>query len=68
MTEEESRIIAHVLSTADGRCPVCVGNLAERMQEQFPSFDWKKLVKEQDELHDKLLEQEDADNSTGQQK
>ena len=46
MTPKEAAKIADTLVTADGGCSVCTGNLADAMQDDFPEFDWKKLVAE----------------------
>lgn len=40
MTLEEAQAIGRIASTADGGCSVCVESLAERLQKQFPQFEW----------------------------
>jgi|HubBroStandDraft_6_1064221.scaffolds.fasta_scaffold702296_1 hypothetical protein len=45
MTKDEAVKVAGILQTADGGCSHCAFKLAETMQENFPEFDWKNLVK-----------------------
>lgn len=40
MTDEEAEKIASIIATADGGCFVCVGELAEQLNEAFPEFVW----------------------------
>lgn len=41
MTLEEAKKVAKVLSNCDGNCPVCVRELTNIIQEEFPEFIWK---------------------------
>ena len=40
MTIEEAKKIAKIINTADGYCEVCVENLYEKLQSEFPEIPW----------------------------
>lgn len=42
MTLDEAKLIANIIGTADHGCSVCVGNLVERMNRDFPQFKWER--------------------------
>ena len=39
MTEKEIRIIAEIMTTADGGCSNCAGDMMHELIRQFPQFD-----------------------------
>ncbi len=40
MTLDEAKAVAAIASTADGGCSTCVEMLMEKLQAQFPAFEW----------------------------
>lgn len=40
MTLEEAQKIGDIIAKADGGCSVCVNDLCENLNEQFPEFTW----------------------------
>lgn len=38
MTLEEAQRVINIMATADGGCSVCVGNLFDAFQSEFPDF------------------------------
>lgn len=44
MTAEEAATIGKILETADSYCTYCAGELADKMKEKFPEFDWRALT------------------------
>lgn len=44
LTEEQAATIAKILSSADGGCSYCAGELCEQMARAFPGHDWRRLA------------------------
>lgn len=44
LTDDQAKMIADVISTADGGCPSCVGELADEMKKRWPDRDWHTLT------------------------
>lgn len=40
MTNEQAGVVAKIIQTADGGCPYCADNLAERLMAALPEVDW----------------------------
>lgn len=49
MTLDEARRVAKIIGTADGGCSVCVGNLVDKMNSEFPEFEWTDGERGQDD-------------------
>jgi hypothetical protein len=46
MTTKEARIVAQVVSQADGSCHVCVLQLVKELEKRLPGHNWRRLVNE----------------------
>lgn len=46
MTPDEARVVASVLTAADGGCGPCFDDLSKRMKKAFPEYDWWQLGKD----------------------
>lgn len=50
MTPEDARKLATIVSTADHGCSVCIRDLCERLNDNFPGFRWEMTDKTWSEL------------------
>lgn len=64
MTENEARVVCHLIATADNGCPNCVINLAEKFHELFPQFKPKQISKWLHEENDIYTEAEYLESFT----
>lgn len=56
MNNIDAKIVAEVLSTADGDCVACAYDLAKKMQKYYYEYDWIKLVRDAGNWNDPLYD------------
>lgn len=61
MTPEDARMVARIVSRADGGCSCCVGGLVSRLKDKFPDFDWSAMSIEAEKERERILAESDYD-------
>ena len=51
MTNDEAKLVAAVVATADNCCVVCAEKLANELATALPGHDWRQLVSEAGDWH-----------------